>query len=320
MFCTKCGKPNDDTASFCASCGYVLPLIDQSVSTPQAQVEVPASDEEYYKAVLGPKNQDYYLDHFARFDDEGRISPSWHWPAFLVTFYWMLYRKMWLNAAIYFFLPYLLVILFGMIGLVTGRISGFMTAFGYLLYLVAIFVLLPMYANAIYYRQCRKTIADVRAATQGTQRQLGELSGKGGTSNAVFIIILIIMFVAFIGILAAVAIPAYQDYTLKARTSQAAMIGVSAEKFVDEYYRQYRTMPKNLEGSDIATPLPPAVKDVSINEQTGTVTITMTGAAAIAGKTIKFVPALVGGDQLSWTCMSDEIQDRYLPLNCRQSR
>ena len=78
MFCTKCGKPNDDAASFCASCGYVLPLTE--LTNPHAEAEAPASDEEYYKAVLGPKNQDYYLDHFARFDDEGRITPSWHWP------------------------------------------------------------------------------------------------------------------------------------------------------------------------------------------------------------------------------------------------
>ena len=28
MFCTKCGKPNDDAASFCASCGYVLPFTE----------------------------------------------------------------------------------------------------------------------------------------------------------------------------------------------------------------------------------------------------------------------------------------------------
>ena len=318
MLCKKCGKPNDDAASFCVSCGYVLPLT--GLTDPYAQAEAPASDEEYYKAIIGPGNQDYYLDHFARFDDEGRISPSWHLSAFLVTFYWMLYRKMWRNAAIYFFLPCAFLMLFWMIGAVTGRISGFMTAFGYLLYLIAIFVFVPVYANAIYYRHCRKIIAAVRSTTQGTQRQLGELSGKGGTSNAVFIVLLIILFVAFIGILAAVAIPAYQGHTLRARTAKAAVVGIAAEKFVDEYYTQYRSIPKTLEGSDIPMPLPHLVKDVSIDEQTGTVSVTMQGAAAIDGKTIQFVPAHVGGDQLSWTCMSNEIQDQYLPEDCRRSR
>jgi len=318
MFCSKCGKPNDDAASFCASCGYVLPLTP--LTDPRAQVEDPASDEEYYKAVIGPRSQDYYLDHFARFDDEGRISPSWHMPGLLVTFCWMLYRKMWLNAAIYIFLPLALAIPFWMIGLVTGRISGFMAAAGYLSYFVVIFVLVPMYANAIYHRHCRKVIAAVRATTQGTQKQLAEISGKGGTSNAVFIVLLSIMFVAFIGMLAAVAIPAYQGYTLRARTAKAEVVGIAAEKFVDAYYSQYRAIPKSLEGSDIPSPLPPEVGDASIDEQTGTVSITMQGAAAIAGKSIRFVPARVGSGALSWTCMSDEIPDQYLPENCRRSR
>ena len=128
------------------------------------------------------------------------------------------------------------------------------------------------------------------------------------------------MFVAFIGIIAAIAIPAYQGYTLRARTAQAATVGKYAEKFVDEYYSEYRSIPKSLEGSDIPATLPTAVQDVSIDQQTGTVTVTMKGAAAIAGKTIKFVPAQVGGVRLSWTCMSDEIPDSYLPQDCRRSR
>lgn len=318
MICTKCGKPNDDAASFCVGCGYVLPLTE--LTDPHAKAETPASDEEYYKALIGPRNQDYYLDHFARFDDEERISPSWHLPAFFVTFCWMLYRKMWRHAAIYFLLPFALLMLFWMTGVVAGRVSGFMTAFGYLLYFVVIFVLVPAYANAIFYIHCRKTIAAVRATTHGTQKQLGELSAKGGTSNAVFIVLLVVMFVAFIGIVAAIAIPAYQGHVLRARTAKAAEVGIAAEKFVDAYYTQYRSIPKSLEGSDIPTPLPPAVKEVSIDEQTGTVSVTMQGAAAITGKTIKFIPAYVGGSVLRWTCMSDEIQDQYLPENCRRSR
>ena len=158
---------------------------------------------------------------------------------------------MWLNAAIYFFLPYIFVILFGMIGLVTGRVSGFMTAFGYLLYLVVIFSVAHVCKRHLL-QAMQEDHCGVRATTQGSTEPVGRTFGKGGTSNAVFIIILIIMFVAFIGILAAVAIPAYQDYTLRARTAQAAMVGISAEKFVDEYYHQYRSIPKNLEGSDIA--------------------------------------------------------------------
>ena len=287
---------------------------------PQVKADESISDEEYYKAIIGPKNPDYYLRHFSRFDDEGKARATWHWPAFFVTFYWLLYRKMWLNALIYFFLPYIILIPFGVLGAAAGHASGGMLGLGYLVYLVVIFILLPMYANALYYRQCKKTISAVCSTSQNTQRQLGELSGKGGTSSMVIIVILILTFVAFIGILAAIAIPAYQDYTTKARTAQALGIGRSAEDFVGSYYDQYKSFPRSLETANFAASLPPAVKEVSVDSQTGMITITMNGAAAISGKTIMFVPVQDANGQLAWTCISEEIQDRYLPRDCRQAR
>lgn len=280
-----------------------------------------ASDEEYYRAVLGPKNQDYYLEHFSRFDDERKLSPTWNWSAFLVTFYWLLYRKMWRNAAIYFFLPYMLAILFWVVGAVAGGAVGFMVTLGYFAYLAAIFAVIPMYANALYYQQCRKMIETVRSTTQGTQRQLGELAGKGGTSHAAYIFILIITFVAVFGVLAAIAIPAYQDYATKARMTRALTVGKAATEYVDSYYNQYRSIPRNLDAADFMSSLPPNVKEVSVDNQAGTITITMKGAAAIEGKSLKFFAAVEGaGDRLRWTCMSDEIQDRYLPQDCRRMR
>lgn len=320
MFCTKCGSSNDEGVTFCVSCGEALPGATPDTSVPQAKVEEFASDEEYYKAVIGYKNQAYYLERFTRFDNEGAIGATWHWPAFFVTFYWLLYRKMWLNAVIYFFLPYIFVIVFGIVGLATGIPSAGLIGFGYLLYVVAIFVLLPMYANALYYRQCKKTILEVQATAHSTQRQLGELSGKGGTSSVVIIFILIFTFVAFLGILAAIAIPAYQDYTIKARTSQAVSVGQSAESFVGNYYDQYKSIPRSLETAEFVASLPPSVREVSLDNQTGTITVTMQGAAVIDGKSILFVPSQDAGDQLVWTCMSEEIQDRYLPQDCRQTK
>ena len=320
MFCSKCGSSNDDAAKFCASCGNALTLTAKAASISPAPADGSVSDEEYYKAVLGPKNQDYYLDHFSRFDDEGKISPTWNWSAFLVTFYWLLYRKMWLNAAIYFLLPYLLLILFWVVGAVAGGAVGFVVSLGYFAYVGAVFIAMPLYANALYYRQCKKTIATVRATTQGTQRQLGELAGKGGTSHAAYVLILIITFVSVIGILAAIAIPAYQDYTSKARMTQALTVGREATAYVDNYFSQYRSIPRNLDAADFMSSLPPSVKEVSVDNQAGTITITMKGAAAIGGKSLKFVAVLEGGDHLGWTCMSEEIQDRYLPQECRRTR
>ena len=317
MFCSKCGSSNDDAAKFCAKCGAALALTDQAAAAPRANDDAPASDEEYYKAVIGPANQDYYLDRFLRFDDERKISPTWNWPAFLVTFYWLLYRKMWAHAAIYFLLPYALWVVFWIVGAVAGGAVGFVTSLGYFGYLAAAFVVIPMYANGLYYRHCRKTIATVRATTQGTQRQLGELAGRGGTSRAAYVVILVVIGVALIGMLAAVAIPAYQDYTTRARMDQAMPVGRAATAYVNSYFDQYRSTPGNLDAANFMSSLPPVVKAVSIDRQTGTISITMQGSRAIEDKSLKFVPYLAGGDHLSWRCMSEQIDRRYLPQECQ---
>lgn len=276
--------------------------------------------EEYYRAVLGPKNQDYYMEHFFRFDDERKMGPSWNWAAFLVTFYWLLYRKMWRSAVIYFLLPYVLWLLLWVVGAVAGSLVGIVGSLGYFAYVIAVLVAMPMYANALYYQHCARMIETVRSTTQGTQKQLEELAGKGGTSRAAYNFALIVTLIAVIGALAAIAIPAYQDSAARARMTEALTVGRDATEYVDDYFNQYRSIPRNLDAADFMSSLPPSVKAVSIDNQAGTVTITMTGGKAIEGKSLKFVAANTGGDRLRWTCMSEQIQDRYLPQECRQGR
>ena len=275
------------------------------------------NQEEFYKAILGPKNQDYYLRQFAKFDSDGKATATWHWPAFLVTFYWFLYRKMWLHALLYFFLPYLLMIVLGIAGALAGQSAAPVMGLGYLLYIAAIFIVMPMYANALYYKQCKKKIAEIRASSHEEQRQLGELSGRGGTSNVALIILFILVFVAVIGILAAIAIPAYQDYITRARMAEAVSVGRSASEKVGAYYYQHQRTPGSLAEAGFVAQVSPAIKEVNVNSQDGVITITM-ASGPVNGKALLFVPSIESSNQIVWKCMSKEILDRYLPQQCRQ--
>ncbi|OIR17860.1 fimbrial protein precursor [mine drainage metagenome] len=319
MFCPNCGNSNDNTAKFCSGCGSALPKSVKEESPTQAEINVPNNPDEFYKAIVDPKNQDYYLSQFSRFDSNGKVSASWHWPAFFVTFYWLLYRKMWLNAIIYFFLPYFVMIPLGVTGAVAGDSAGIVIGIGYILFLIATFLLPPMYADALYYKHCKKRIAEASVSSQNLERRLGELSGKGGTSSVALIFVLIFAFIAFIGILAAIAIPAYQDYTTRARMVGAVALGSNAADSVASYYYQHQEVPSSLEQAGFATPISPAVKGLSVNSENGTVIVTMS-SPPIIGKTLLFVPTLDSNKKIVWTCMSQEIQDKYLPQQCRQKK
>jgi hypothetical protein len=97
MLCQKCGHANDSTAKFCAGCGNMLSQPAQDEFIQPTEIKSQAQKNELYKTIIGPKNQDYYLKQFSQFDTNGG-SISWHWPALFATFFWLIYRKMWLNA------------------------------------------------------------------------------------------------------------------------------------------------------------------------------------------------------------------------------
>lgn len=318
MFCPKCGTSNDAAATFCTACGDVLPLPTGGFQKAQGMGGGATDMGAYYKAALGPKNQDYYLRQFARFDADGRVSATWHWPAFFMTLWWLLYRKMWLVALSYFIVPYLFLWLMGTIAGVASGSANIMGGAGYLLYWAGIVCLPPMYANALYYNHCKKRISAARASTADVQRQLGDLSGKGGTSNIAIIFLLVFVFIALLGIVAAIAIPAYQDYTTKARVAQAYELGRSAADSVTRYYNRNQGLPGDLGEAGFASSLPPSVREISMNNQNGTLTVTMNGDV-VGGKSFFLEPALDEGGQLYWSCVSAEVRDRYLPQACRKN-
>ncbi|HAT40766.1 MAG TPA: hypothetical protein DCS87_03465 [Rheinheimera sp.] len=308
MFCTQCGGANEDSAKFCASCGAEL----QGKNTATHQISM----DDYYKAIVGPKSQDYYLQRFSRFDQRGSAGASWNWPAFFVTFYWFLYRKMWLHALVYFFLPTMMMVPASFAAAMAGSSANIVSAFCFIAYLVGIFVLLPMYANSFYYNHCQKKIAHEKASSNDVQRQLSELTRKGGTSG-IALIFVVLLAVFGVGILAAVALPAYQSYTMKARVFEAVKVGSQAADSVASYYNQHQEIPANLQQAGFTTALPAFVQDITINRDNGVVTITLS-APQLDGKTILLVPSVDSNKQIVWGCMSQTIEKMYLPQHCQQ--
>jgi Tfp pilus assembly protein PilE len=167
----------------------------------------------------------------------------------------------------------------------------------------------------MYYKHCKTKISEARATSNHLQRQLGELSGKGGTSHIVLFVVFILVFVAMTGILAAIAIPAYQDYTMRARVSQAVGESNKLAARVAEFYAQHEQVPATPGEAGFNDPLPASIKSIAIGRG-GIITTTMT-TPTIQNKSFALVPALDADGRIVWTCSSRDIPSKYLPPQCR---
>lgn len=316
MFCPQCGKSNDINGRFCSGCGSALPNNDQVVPASQTGLKESSDSLGFYKAAIGVKNQSYYIRIFQRFDSDGKTGVSWNWPAFFITFYWLLYRKMWRNALIYFLLPYLAMIPLGVIGAMAGSSENALIGFGYIIYLLGTFLLPPLYANALYYKHCNAKIKKAKASSRDIQDQISDLSGRGGTSNAAIIILLVFVFIAVIGILAAIALPAYQDYTVRAKLSEV-LVGASGAKYaVEGYMEKNGGIPANIEETGFAEQNR-FIESVYVNPENAEISIVV-NFPPIQGKALIFSPSLDENKAIVWSCYSNDIDNRLLPQACRQ--
>jgi hypothetical protein len=299
MYCQSCGAQNADGAAFCSKCGQALAA---PASAPEAP---PPTDREYFELAIGPNNTDYYLRKFERFASGGS-TVSWNWPAFFVTLPWLLYRKMWGYAAAYFFLPTILLLVFSLIlGLVfsSGAAAGLAWPIGFVL----IFIFVPMFANSVYYRHIASKIAWSKRMRGGTDRQLRSLANEGGTSAAALLILLVLPFGALpvIGILAAIAIPAYQDYTIRAQVSEGLNMAVPVRAAVTETIQRVGSVPRDR----VDAGLTPAATDSrgkytdSIAVRDGRIDITLGVEAnqAIQGFVLSLTPYATD-DGIAWRC------------------
>ena len=142
-----------------------------------------------------------------------------------------------------------------------------------------------------------------------------------------FTLIELMIVVAIIGILAAIAIPAYQDYTIRAQVSEGLNLSGAAKAAVTEYFQDQGAFPttNNLAGLEAATNIAGkyvsqiAVGAAGIIEATYANTNGRTANAKINGAVLRLTPADAGGS-VTWDCAGQNILSgnaKWLPAACR---
>ena len=135
-----------------------------------------------------------------------------------------------------------------------------------------------------------------------------------------FTLIELMIVVAIIGILAAIAIPAYQDYTIRAQVSEGLNLSAGAKAAVTEFFQDQGTLPTdNAEAGIEAANVITGKYVVSVAVAAGVITVTYGGdvnaAVTAAGGTLTLTPTPTAGS-VSWACTSN-MQNKWLPAACR---
>lgn len=130
-----------------------------------------------------------------------------------------------------------------------------------------------------------------------------------------FTLIELMIVVAIIGILAAVALPAYQNYTIRAKVSELMLAASSARTCISELYQSTNSFPSSI-SSDCSVATGGKVATATVSS-TGVVTITGTTATSSVGAnvTVTLTPATTASNTLTWTCSGNPSQ--YVPGSCR---
>jgi len=141
-----------------------------------------------------------------------------------------------------------------------------------------------------------------------------ERSAKG------FTLIELMIVVAIIGVLAAIAIPAYQDYTIRAQVSEGMIVASGAKSAVWDYMAQYGEAPLDNAAAGLAGPTSIIGNNVSeVTITNGLITVEFGNQAniKIIGATLALSPITAGEGSIKWSCTGGSLIAKYRPSSCR---
>jgi TM2 domain-containing membrane protein YozV/Tfp pilus assembly major pilin PilA len=143
-------------------------------------------------------------------------------------------------------------------------------------------------------------------------------AGPNDKSSGVLIAVLIVFggftLIAVLGILAAIALPAYQDYTIRSKLTESHTSASSVMRAVESYASENGQWPANINDVEIDAKIVTEFVD-SIAVDNGAVYVTPSSAVGVEGGII-YVPS-ESETGISWSCKASTLESKYLPQKCR---
>jgi type IV pilus assembly protein PilA len=133
-----------------------------------------------------------------------------------------------------------------------------------------------------------------------------------------FTLIELMIVIAILAILMAIAIPAYQDYTIRTRVSEG-IVGAAWVKFaVAETYHSEGEVADQASTGVLAVEHGQYVDSITVaDDGSGAITVTTTGTGAQPEVIVTFTPDLAVGQSIEWECTLDQGLPKHVPAECR---
>jgi type IV pilus assembly protein PilA len=131
-----------------------------------------------------------------------------------------------------------------------------------------------------------------------------------------FTLIELMIVVAIIGILAAIAIPAYSDYTKRAKITELVTAGSACKASVSEFFQAENVYPANISEAGCSAQTTEKISGLTLGAN-GVITVSSNVSGATGNYVLTPTEAGTASGVLEWSCAASTILDKYLPANCR---
>jgi hypothetical protein len=292
------------------------------------QVEI--SKELLYRAAVGKAQENFYVAKFLAFEESESSRRSWNWAAVLFGPFWFLYRRMFVFALVFGIL--VPALFYWMCDVAIGLILRASPESW--LWSVPSFVfqcvLIPMYANYLYFSSVEKRIAALREKLPDDGAVLQALTKSRPTSILACVVGPVLVMGAY-------------GLGIRSENSREGQIQVSAvlaelsrvQSAIVKSYMVNRTWPERAADlgfqEDIHTPY---IDSLNIDRGTISVRFGNQASSLIAGRLFSIRPSLAPTGAISWSCGyaspkgkdsasgpsgtdMTNVPNRFLPWKCR---